>query len=93
MSMDMFDAVAAQVNSRDGDKFFKAPKGWDASDPDGPWMQDYKKGAAVDYCDGFKVFDTFENAMDYAATLKWNTVSFHAPSQKWEVEPYDGPRG
>jgi hypothetical protein len=91
MSMAMFDAVAAQVNKRmDGnDKFYKPPKGWDAKDPAGCWTHDYKKGAAIDYCDGFKMFVDMKSAREYADTLKYSVMSFDTAVDMWTVTPLD----
>lgn len=86
-----FDAVVAQVNKRmDGtDKFYKPPKGWDAADPEGCWTHDYKKGEVIDYCDGFKMFATFDAAKAYADTLDYSVIRLDNEWSAWTVTPLD----
>lgn len=89
----MFNAVAAQVCKRldSKDKLFQPPKGWDASDPEGCWMHDFKKGKPM--AKTFWMFDTFEEAEVKAAELDWNLIGFDPEVEKWTVEEFDGPRG
>ncbi len=39
-------------------------RGWDAKDPDGCWMP-----KVPDYCHGFRLFEGYEDALEYAASL------------------------
>ena len=70
----------------------KTPKGWDPKHLTGCWMDDYKSGQPIDYCEDKQAFDTLKEAMEYAVTLEWWAVVFDTKWNWWVVEEMDGTR-
>ena len=75
-----------------------APKcqGWDPEDPAGCWMQDGPSPKGVDYGDGFRMFERYEDAEDYGTSLGKKTpftLGFDVEVQRWIVTPLTGNYG
>lgn len=87
--------LAAHIHERLTTGKWKLPKGWDARDPAGCWTHDLDHSAPIDYCDGFKMFDTFQEAKDYADTLEFSLIKFETfkhggeDVSKWTVERFE----
>ncbi len=71
----------------------KPPPGWDADDPNGCWMKDGPKASGIDYTDGFRLFESFFKAIDYAATLEYHVLGYDSEVSLWTVTPLNGPYG
>ena len=62
--------------------------GWDALDPAGCWTHDRPK--ATDYCQGFKLFDGYLRARNYAESLEVPfALSYDTVAERWAVEPME----
>ena len=75
-----------------------APKcsGWDPDDPAGCWTHDGPAPKCIDYCDGFRLFERYEEAEDYGAGLGRKvtfTLGFDAEAAMWAVTPLNGTYG
>ena len=75
----------------------QAPKcqGWDPDDSAGCWMHDGPRAAGIDYCEGFRLFVEFDEAMEYGADVEGTfTLGFDPEVQRWAVTPLgDGTYG
>lgn len=74
----------------------EAPRcqGWNPDDPAGCWMHDGPKDEGIDYCDGFKLFEDFYEALKYGETLESTfTLGFDSDIQRWVVTPMNGSYG
>ena len=88
-SHQMICGVAAKVLAPGA---IKVPRGWDATDPAGCWMKD--RPEAPDYCQGFKMFLTYEAADRYAVSLGTPYVMrYDNEVMRWTVEPMAGDYG
>ena len=75
----------------------EAPKcqGWDPEDPEGCWTHDGPRKTGIDYCEGFRLFTEYEDAMEYGAGVDGTfTLGFDPGAQRWAVTPLgDGTYG
>ena len=88
--LNMIDHAVRLANSP------QAPRcqGWNPEDPAGCWTHDAPRAAGVDYCDGFRLFVEFEDAMEYGALCDGTfTLGFDPEAQMWAVTPLDGTYG
>lgn len=75
------------ANSKDAPRC----QGWDASDPDGCWMKDLDKLEAIDYTDGFRLFDDYDDALRYAETIDGTyLIRLDVEIDRWTVTPLGG---
>ncbi len=57
-------------------------------------MHDAPRAAGIDYCDGFRLFDEFREAIIYAENLEGtSTLGFDPGAQKWAVTPLNDTYG
>ncbi len=69
-------------------------QGWNPDDPAGCWTHDGPAPKGIDYCDGFRLFDDFYDALDYGATLGLTfTLGFDSDVQRWAITPLNGSYG
>ena len=76
----------------------EAPRcqGWDANDPAGCWTHDGPAAGGIDYCDGFRLFEHYEDALAYGEILGKKapfTLGFDEEIQRWVVTPLNGTYG
>lgn len=63
-------------------------KGWDANDPEGCWTHDARRHGDIDYCQGFRLFNRYEDAVEYAEGLgTLFLLGFAQVAQRWAGEP------
>ena len=88
----MMDAVDQAVNQMNSPS---APRcsGWNPDDPEGCWMHDGPTGG-IDYCDGFRLFFLYDDAVTYGEGLRVNfALGFDSKAQQWAVTQLDGNYG
>ncbi len=62
-------------------------KGWNPDDPD-PWAKDMAAMAGVDYAEGFRLFEDYDDALAYAETVDGTyTLGFDTVVDRWAVTP------
>ena len=67
-----------------------APKcqGWDADDPKGCWTHDMDRSAPIDYTEGFRLFENYDDAVAYGETLEGTfTLGLDPEIDRWAVTP------
>ena len=65
-----------------------APKcqGWDADDPKGCWTHDMDRSAPIDYTEGFRLFENYDDAVAYGETLE-GTFTHLARADESDLTP------
>ena len=73
----------------------EAPRcqGWNPEDPVGCWTHDGPRPEGIDYCDGFRLFASLQEAEEYANTLGLHTLGIDFEVNRWAVTPVKGTYG
>ena len=89
------DAIANAARLMNSPGAPKCP-GWDPDDPAGCWTHDGPTDEGVDYCDGFRLFERYEEAKEYGAGLGSKVtfnLGFDLEANMWVVTPLNGTYG